>query len=155
MVAIFGPDDFFGEGCLIGQPLRLATTSAMTESEVVRVEKNEMVRLLQAESPFAKMFITYLLTRISHAEANLVDQLINSTEKRLARTLLFPASFGNGDTAQSILSNISQATLADIIGTTRPRVNFFMNKFKKLGLVDYRNGNLKINSSLLRAILHG
>jgi CRP-like cAMP-binding protein len=114
-----------------------------------------MVRLLHAEPLFANKFMTYLLTRISHAEGNLVDQLINSTEKRLARTLLFLASFGDGDTAQSILTNISQATLADIIGTTRPRVNFFMNKFKKLGLVDYRNGNLKINSSLLRAILNG
>ena len=152
VVGILGPGEFLGEGCLIGQPLRLATASALTESEVLRVQKDEMIRVLHAEPTFAEMFIAHLLTRNSRVEEDLVDQLFNSSEKRLARTLLVLANFGKDDTPQAISTKISQETLADIIGTTRPRVSFFMNKFRKLGFIEY-NGDLKVHSSLLSVVL--
>jgi CRP/FNR family transcriptional regulator, cyclic AMP receptor protein len=152
VVAILGEGEFFGEGCLNGQSLRLATAHTMTESELMRVQKSEMVRVLHGEPAFAEMFMAHLLTRNSRIEEDLVDQLFNSSEKRLARTLLLLANFGKDDTPQPITAKISQETLADIIGTTRPRVSFFMNRFRKLGFIDY-NGELKVNNSLLSVVL--
>ena len=152
VVAILGAGEFFGEGCLIGQPLRLATASTITDCEIMRVQKTEMIRILHAEPTFAEMFMAHLLTRNSRVEEDLVDQLFNSSEKRLARTLLLLANFGKEGTAQPITTKINQETLADIIGTTRPRVSFFMNKFRQLGFIEY-NGNLKINNSLLSVVL--
>jgi CRP-like cAMP-binding protein len=152
VVAILGPGDFFGEGCLIGQPLRLATARAMAESEVMRVSKGEMIRVLHAEPAFGELFTAHLLTRNSRVEEDLVDQLFNSSEKRLARTLLLLANFGKDGGPQPITTPISQETLAEIIGTTRSRVSQFMNKFRKLGFIDY-NGHLQIHSSLLSVIL--
>jgi CRP-like cAMP-binding protein len=152
VVALVGPGEFFGEGCLNGQSLRLATAKAMVESEVMRVSKAEMVRVLHAEPAFGELFTAHLLTRNSRVEADLVDQLFNSSEKRLARTLLMLANFGKDDGPQPITTKISQETLAEIIGTTRPRVSHFMNKFRKLGFIDY-NGTVKVHSSLLSVIL--
>jgi CRP/FNR family cyclic AMP-dependent transcriptional regulator len=152
VVGVMGPGEFFGEGCLIGQPLRLATAKAMTESQVVRVSKAEMVRVLHAEPRFAELFMTHLLTRNSRVEEDLVDQLFNSSEKRLARTLLLLANFGQDGGPQPITTPISQETLAEIIGTTRPRVSVFMNKFRKLGFIEY-NGHLEIHSSLMSVLL--
>jgi CRP/FNR family transcriptional regulator, cyclic AMP receptor protein len=152
VVGVMGPGEFFGEGCLIGQPLRLATAKAMTESQVVRVSKDEMVRVLHAEPRFAELFMTHLLTRNSRVEEDLVDQLFNSSEKRLARTLLLLANFGQDGGPQPITTPISQETLAEIIGTTRPRVSVFMNKFRKLGFIEY-NGHLEIHSSLMSVLL--
>ena len=152
VVGILGPGEFFGEGCLIGQPLRLATAKAMTDSQVVRVSKAEMLRLLHAEPTFAALFMTHLLTRNTRVEEDLVDQLFNSSEKRLARTLLLLANFGKEGGPQPITTPISQETLAEIIGTTRPRVSHFMNKFRKLGFINY-NGHLEIHSSLLSVLL--
>ncbi len=152
VIAILGPGEFFGEGCLIGQPLRLATAKAMTESEIVRVARTEMIRLLQDEPKFGEVFMRHLLTRNSRVEEDLVDQLFNSSEKRLARTLLLLANFGKDGAPQPITTAISQATLAEIIGTTRPRVSHFMNKFRKLGFIEY-NGHLQIHSSLLSVLL--
>lgn len=153
VIAVLGPGEFFGEGCLIGQPLRLATAKAMGESEVMRVGKAEMLRVLEEEPAFATLFTTHLLMRNSRVEEDLVDQLFNSSEKRLARTLLILASFGKDGGPQPITTPISQETLAEIIGTTRPRVSFFMNKFRKLGFISY-NGHLQIHSSLLSVLLH-
>lgn len=136
----------------MGSHCGLATALALTESEVLRVQKTEMVRILHAEPTFAEMFMAHLLTRNSRVEEDLVDQLFNSSEKRLARTLLLLANFGKDDTPQKIPAKISQETLADIIGTTRPRVSFFMNKFRKLGFIDY-NGDVKVNNSLLGVVL--
>jgi CRP-like cAMP-binding protein len=152
VVGILGQGEFFGEGCLNGQSLRLATAKAMVESEVMRVGKAEMVRVLHAEPAFGELFTAHLLTRNSRVEADLVDQLFNSSEKRLARTLLMLANFGKDDGPQPITTKISQETLAEIIGTTRPRVSYFMNKFRKLGFIDY-NGTVKVHSSLLSVIL--
>jgi CRP-like cAMP-binding protein len=152
VVGILGPGEFFGEGCLIGQPLRLATAKAMTDSQVVRVSKAEMLRVLHAEPTFAELFMTHLLTRNSRVEEDLVDQLFNSSEKRLARTLLLLANFGKEGGPQPITTKISQETLAEIIGTTRPRVSHFMNKFRKLGFIAY-NGHLEIHSALLSVLL--
>ena len=152
VVALLGPGEFFGEGCLIGQPLRLATAKAMVESEIVRVDKTEMLRLLDAEPTFGQLFITHLLTRNSRVEEDLVDQLFNSSEKRLARTLLLLANFGKEGGPQPITTEISQDTLAGIIGTTRSRVSHFMNKFRKLGFIAY-NGHLQVHSSLLSVVL--
>ncbi|HMK00186.1 MAG TPA: Crp/Fnr family transcriptional regulator [Reyranella sp.] len=152
VIAILGPGDFFGEGCLIGQPLRLATARAMVESEVMRVGKTEMIRVLHAEPAFGELFMAHLLTRNSRIEEDLVDQLFNSSEKRLARTLLILAKFGKDGGPQPITTPISQETLAEIIGTTRSRVSQFMNKFRKLGFIEY-NGHLHIHSSLLSVIL--
>jgi CRP/FNR family cyclic AMP-dependent transcriptional regulator len=153
VIALLGPGEFFGEGCLIGQPLRLATAKAVVDSEVMRVTKTEMLRVLHAEPTFAELFTAHLLTRNSRIEEDLVDQLFNSSEKRLARTLLILANFGKAGGPQSISTKISQETLAEIIGSTRSRVNVFMNKFRKLGLISY-NGNLQVSSSLLSVILH-
>ena len=152
MVGVLGVGDFFGEGCLIGQPLRLATAKAMIDSDVVRVARTEMVRLLHDEPEFGEVFMKHLLTRNSRIEEDLVDQLFNSSEKRLARTLLLLANFGKDGGPQPIATPISQATLAEIIGTTRPRVSHFMNKFRKLGFIEY-NGHLQIHSSLLSVLL--
>jgi CRP/FNR family cyclic AMP-dependent transcriptional regulator len=153
VVAILGQGEFFGEGCLIGQPLRLATARAMVASEVMRVGKVEMIRVLHAEPTFGELFMAHLLTRNSRVEADLVDQLFNSSEKRLARTLLMLANFGKEGAPQLITTKLSQETLAEIIGTTRSRVSYFMNKFRKLGFIDY-NGTVKVHSSLLSVILH-
>jgi CRP/FNR family cyclic AMP-dependent transcriptional regulator len=152
VVGILGPGEFFGEGCLIGQRLRLATAKAMTDSQVVRVSKAEMLRALQTEPRFAELFMTHLLTRNSRVEEDLVDQLFNSSEKRLARTLLLLANFGKEGGPQSVTMPISQETLAEIVGTTRPRVNHFMNKFRKLGFIEY-DGHLHVHGSLLSVIL--
>jgi CRP-like cAMP-binding protein len=152
VIAILGPGDFFGEGCLIGQPLRLATARAMAESEVMRLGKAEMIRVLHAEPAFGELFMAHLLTRNSRIEEDLVDQLFNSSEKRLARTLLILANFGKDGGPQPITTPISQETLAEIIGTTRSRVSQFMNKFRKLGFIEY-NGHLHIHSSLLSVVL--
>ena len=152
VVGVMSPGEFFGEGCLIGQPLRLATAKAMTESQIVRVSKAEMVRVLHAKPTFAELFMTHLLTRNSRVEEDLVDQLFNSSEKRLARTLLLLANFGQDGGPQPITTPISQETLAEIVGTTRPRVSVFMNKFRKLGFIDY-NGHLEIHSSLMSVLL--
>jgi CRP/FNR family cyclic AMP-dependent transcriptional regulator len=153
VIALLGPGEFFGEGCLVGQPLRLATARAVVDSEVMRVAKPEMLRVLHAEPAFGELFTAYLLTRNSRVEADLVDQLFNSSEKRLARTLLILANFGKADGPQPISTKISQETLAEIIGSTRSRVNVFMNKFRKLGLISY-NGHLQVTSSLVSVVLH-
>jgi CRP/FNR family transcriptional regulator, cyclic AMP receptor protein len=152
VVAILGTGEFFGEGCLIGQPIRLAAATAMMDTAVMRVEKAEMVRVLHDEPSFAEMFTAHLLTRNSRIEEDLVDQLFNSSEKRLARTLLLLANFGKEGKPEPIAIKISQETLAEMIGTTRPRVSFFMNKFRKLGLVEY-NGELAVHSSLVSVLL--
>jgi CRP/FNR family transcriptional regulator, cyclic AMP receptor protein len=152
VAAVLDAGEFFEEGCLIGQPLRLATARAMVESEVMRIEKAEMVRVLHDEPSFGERFITHLLTRASRGEEDLADQLFNSSEKRLARTLLLLANFGKEGGPQPITMDISQETLAEIIGTTRSRVSQFMNKFRKLGFIEY-NGHLQIHSSLLSILL--
>ena len=152
VVAILGVGEFFGEGCLIGQPLRLSTAKAMVESEVMRVGKAEMNRVLHAQPAFGELFIAHLLARNSRVEEDLVDQLFNSSEKRLARTLLMLANFGKEGGPQPILTPISQETLAEIVGTTRSRVSQFMNKFRKLGFISY-NGHLQVHSSLLSVVL--
>ncbi|MGH9494876.1 MAG: Crp/Fnr family transcriptional regulator [Candidatus Sulfotelmatobacter sp.] len=153
VVAMLGPGDFFGEGCIAGQPIRIGTASAITQATVLVIEKDEMIRLLQSEREFSDRFISYLLARNVRIEADLVDQLFNSTEKRLARALLLLARCKNEDLTQKVLPKISQETLAETIGTTRSRVNLFMNKFKKMGFIKY-NGGLQIDSSLLTAVLH-
>jgi CRP-like cAMP-binding protein len=153
VVAILGQGEFFGEGCLIGQPLRLATARAMAESEVMRVGKAEMIRVLHDEPSFGELFTAHLLLRKSRVEADLVDQLFNSSEKRLARTLLMLANFGKEGAPQPIATKISQETLAEIVGTTRSRVSHFMNKFRKLGFIEY-NGTVKVHSALLSVVLH-
>ena len=152
MVAVLGEGDFFGEGCLIAQPLRLATAVSMIDATVMRVEKAEMLRLLHAEPDFAEVFTVHLLTRNSRVEADLADHLFNSSEKRLARALLLLANFGKEGRPEPIIAKISQETLAEMIGTTRPRVSFFMNKFRKLGFIEY-NGRLQVHSSLLSVVL--
>ncbi len=152
VVALLGPGEFFGEGCLIGQPLRLATAKAMVDSEVMRVGKAEMMRTLDAEPTFGQLFIVHLLARNSRVEEDLVDQLFNSSEKRLARTLLLLANFGKEGGPQPIATEISQEMLAEIIGTTRSRVSHFMNKFRDLGFIAY-NGHLQVHSSLLSIVL--
>jgi CRP/FNR family transcriptional regulator, cyclic AMP receptor protein len=152
VVALLGPDEFAGEGCLLGQPKRLATASAMTECEAMRVQKREIQRVIQDEPTFSKMFVAHILARNSRIEEDLVDQLFNSTEKRLARLLLLLANFGKEGRPEPILAKISQETLAEMIGTTRSRVSHFMNKFRKLGFIDY-NGHLEIHNSLLSVLL--
>jgi len=152
VVAMLAPGDFFGEGALAGQTVRIETATALVASSVLVIEKEKMVRLLHEDPTFSDRFISYMLTRNIRIEADLVDQLFNSSEKRLARTLLLLARYGQPN-HQRALPKISQETLAEMIGTTRSRVNFFMNKFRKLGLIEY-NGGLKINSSLLSIVLH-
>jgi len=153
VVAVLGPGDFFGEGCLAGQPLRIGTATAITPTTALVIEKSEMIRVLHAEHEFSDRFITFMLARNIRIEEDLVDQLFNSSEKRLARTLLLLARYGQEDAPQKVLPKISQEMLAEMIGTTRSRVNFFMNKFRKLGLIKY-NGGLQINNSLLSVVLH-
>ena len=152
VVAMLGPGDFFGEGALAGQSLRIGTATTVIASSVLIIEKAAMTRLLHEEPAFADRFLAYMLGRNIRIEADLVDQLFNSSEKRLARTLLLLARYG-GANPQRTLPRISQETLAEMIGTTRSRVNFFMNKFRKLGFIEY-NGTLKVNSSLLGIVLH-
>jgi CRP-like cAMP-binding protein len=153
VVAVLGPDEFCGEGCLTGQPVRLATATAMTECEIMRLEKATVVRVLHEEPAFSEMFVSHLLARTIRVEADLVDQLFNSSEKRLARALLLLANFGKDGRPEPIIAKVSQETLAEMIGTTRSRVSFFMNKFRKLGLIDY-NGQIEIHTSLLNVVLH-
>ena len=153
VVAVLGPGDFFGEGCLAGQPIRIGTATAITPATLLVIEKKEMMRLLHHEHEFSDRFITYMLSRNIRIEEDLVDQLFNSSEKRLARTLLLLARYGTEDKPQRVLPKIAQETLAEMVGTTRSRVNFFMNKFRKLGFIKY-NGGLQINTSLLSVVLH-
>ena len=153
VVAVLGPGDFFGEGCLASQPLRIGTATAITPTTALVIEKKEMIRVLHAEHEFSDRFITFMLARNTRIEEDLVDQLFNSSEKRLARTLLLLARYGQEDAPQKVLPKISQEMLAEMVGTTRSRVNFFMNKFRKLGLIKY-NGGLQINNSLLSVVLH-
>jgi CRP/FNR family cyclic AMP-dependent transcriptional regulator len=153
VVAMPGPDEFFGEGCLTGQLLRMASAVTMTECEIMRVEKATMIGVLHEEPAFSEMFVAHLLKRTIRVEEDLVDQLFNSSERRLARTLLLLANFGKEGRPERIVAKVSQETLAEMIGTTRSRVSFFMNKFRKLGLIDY-NGHLEIHTSLLNVVLH-
>ncbi len=153
VVAIFGIGDFCGEGCLAGQPLRMATAKAIEESKIMRLEKAAMIGLLHSEPEFSERFMSHLLARNIRVEADLVDQLFNSSEKRLARLLLILSKFGKDEKPERVIPKISQETLAEMVGTTRARVNFFMNKFRKMGLIDY-NGHLEIRSSLLDVVLY-
>ncbi|MDO9411317.1 MAG: Crp/Fnr family transcriptional regulator [Pseudolabrys sp.] len=153
VLSILGDGDFFGEGCLTGHPLRLASVVTMAKSTIMRIDKAEMINELKQEPLLSAMFITHLLNRNSRIEEDLVDQLFNSSEKRLARTLLLLANFGKEGKPEPVLAKISQETLAEMIGTTRSRVSFFMNKFRRLGLIDY-NGSIKVNSSLLSVVLN-
>jgi CRP-like cAMP-binding protein len=153
VVAMLGPADFFGEGSLAGQSVRMGMATAITPTTVLVIERNEMIRVLHAEHAFSDRFLAYMLARNIRIEQDLVDQLFNSSEKRLARTLLLLARYGKQDQPQIMLPKVSQETLAEMIGTTRSRVNFFMNKFRKLGFIKY-NGGLHINTSLLSVVLH-
>ena len=153
VVALLGPDEFCGEGCLTGQPLRISTAMAMTDCEIMRLEKAAIIRVLHEEPTFSEMFLSHLLTRTMRVEEDLVDQLFNSSEKRLARALLLLANFGKESRPEPVIAKVSQETLAELIGTTRSRVSFFMNKFRKLGLIDY-NGHMEVHSSLLNVVLH-
>lgn len=152
VIAILNSGSFFGEGCLLGQPKRLASAVAIADCTVVRIEKSHMVRMLQSNPKFSELFTAYLLTRNSRLEEDLVDQLFNSSEKRLARTLLLLSNFGKDGNSETIPLKISQEILAEMVGTTRPRVSFFMNKFRKLGFIDY-NGGLWVHSSLRSVVL--
>jgi CRP/FNR family cyclic AMP-dependent transcriptional regulator len=153
VIAMLGPDDFLGEGCLAGQPRRIATVATLIESEIMRLEKAAIVRVIHDEPKFSEMFIAHLLARTLRVEEDLIDQLFNSSEKRLARLLLLLANFGKEGSPEPVIAKISQETLAEMIGTTCSRVNFFMNKFRKLGFIDY-NGDIEVHSSLLNVILH-
>jgi CRP/FNR family transcriptional regulator, cyclic AMP receptor protein len=152
VIAILGPGEFVGEGCLNGQPLRLATATAIEQSTLMRLDRATMLRTLHEQVTLAELFTAHLLTRNRRIEEDLVDQLFNSSEKRLARILLLLANFGKKGGPQPINTRISQETLAEMVGTTRPRVSFFMNKFRKLGFIDY-NGTMRIHSSLLSVVL--
>ena len=152
VVAMLGPGDFFGEGCLAGQPVRMATASAMTEVSVVRVERQVMIGLLHESSSFSERFMAHLIARNVRFEEDLVDQLFNSSEKRLARVLLLLARFGKEGKSEPVIANISQEVLAEMVGTTRPRISGFMTKFRKLGFIEY-NGGLHIHSTLLNVLL--
>jgi len=154
VVAILGKDEFFGEGCLAGQALRISTVTTMTDSVIARIEKATITRVIHQEPMFAEMFIAHLLGRTIRVEADLVDQLFNSSEKRLARMLLLLANFGKEGKPEPIIAKISQETLAEMIGTTRSRVSFFMNKFRELGFIDYNGSGLEVHTSLLNAVLH-
>ena len=153
ILAILDVGDFFGEGCLAGQPLRMATAVAATECSVMRLEKSAMIAVLHKEPVFSALFISYLLTHNIRIEEDLVDQLFNSSEKRLARLLLLLANFGKEGKPEAVIPKVSQESLAEMIGTTRSRVSFFMNKFRKLGFIEY-NGGLSVHSSLLNVVLH-
>jgi CRP/FNR family cyclic AMP-dependent transcriptional regulator len=153
-IGILSDRDFFGEGCLAGQPLRMAAATAMTDCELLRIEKKAMIAVLHREHGWSDMFVAYLLTRNIRYEEDSVDQLFNSSEKRLARILLLLAHFGKEGVPQSVIPKISQETLAEMVGTTRSRVSFFMNRFRKLGFVDYGEGGMQVHSSLLNVVLH-
>jgi len=153
VVALHGNGDFFGESCLNGHPLRVATAVTVTECVIMRIERAAIVRVLKDEPKFSEMFMAYLLSRNARVEEDLVDQLFNSSEKRLARVLLLMANFGKESKPEPIIAKISQETLAEMVGTTRSRVNVFMNKFRKLGFIEY-NGSLKVHNSLLNMVLH-
>lgn len=153
VVAMLGPAEFFGEGCLAGQPVRMRSATAVTPSTILLVDKHKMIRLLQCQHAMADRFIAHMLTRNLRIEEDLIDQLSNSSEKRLARALLLLAGYGQQDKAEPVVPKISQNTLAAMVGTTRARVNFFLNRFKKLGYIEY-NGQFKINGSLLSVVLH-
>jgi CRP/FNR family cyclic AMP-dependent transcriptional regulator len=153
IIAILGPGDFFGEGSLSGQPLRIATATSMTECSILRVPKAAMLQMLRNEREFSELFTSYLLGRNARIEADLVDHLFNSSEKRLARILLLLTSFSKEGQHELIVPKVSQETLAEMVGTTRSRVSFFMNKFRKLGFIDY-NGGLQVHSSLMGVVIH-
>ena len=153
VVAILEPGDFFGEGCLAGQPIRMGTATAIGPTSVLEIEKTEMFKVLHEQHAFSDRFLTFMLARNIRIEQDLIDQLFNSSEKRLARTLLLLARYGKENQPQGVLPKMSQETLAEMVGTTRSRINFFMNKFRKLGFIKY-NGGLQINSSLLSVVLH-
>jgi CRP/FNR family transcriptional regulator, cyclic AMP receptor protein len=153
VVALHGNGDFFGESCLNGHPLRMATVVTMTDCVIMRIEKAAIVRVLHAEPKFSEMFMSYLLSRNSRVEEDLIDQLFNSSEKRLARVLLLMANFGKEGKPEPVIAKISQETLAEMVGTTRSRVSSFMNKFRKLGFIEY-NGKLEVHNSLLNVVLH-
>lgn len=153
-IALAGPCDFLGEGCIASdQPLRMATATATTDCSLLKIERRLMLRTLHREHRFSDMFVAYVVDRHNHTQADLVDQLFNSSEKRLARALLILARFGKDGRSELVVPGISQETLAEMIGTTRPRVNFFMNKFRKLGFIEY-NGGLRVHSSLVDVVLH-
>jgi CRP/FNR family transcriptional regulator, cyclic AMP receptor protein len=154
VVALLGADEFCGEGCLAGQPRRMATATAMTDCTIMRLQKASIIRVLHDEPGFSEIFISHLLARTIRVEEDLVDQLFNSSEKRLARLLLLLANFGKEGKPEPIIAKISQETLAAMIGTTRSRVSFFMNKFRRLGFVDYNGSGLEVHSSLLNVVLH-
>jgi CRP/FNR family cyclic AMP-dependent transcriptional regulator len=153
IVAILGPDDFFGEGCLAGQPRRMATASALSDCSIARIGKPAAITVIRKEPRFSELLMSYLLARNIRIEEDLVDQLFNSSEKRLARILLLLANFGKDDRPEQVIPKISQETLAEMVGTTRARVSFFMNKFRKLGFVSY-DGGLEVHSALLNVVLH-
>jgi len=153
VVAILGPGDFFGEGGMAGQSVRMGTATAVVPTRLLVIEKNEMIRVLHAEHAFSDRFVSYMLSRNIRVEGDLIDQLFNSSEKRLARTLLLLARYGKEDQPEGLIPKVSQETLAEMIGTTRSRVNFFMNKFRKLGFIHY-NGGLQVHKSLLSVVLH-
>jgi CRP-like cAMP-binding protein len=153
VVAILSPDDFFGEGCLAGQPRRMATVKTMTDSAIMRLEREAIIALIHDEPAFSELFIAHLLARTIRVEEDLVDQLFNSSEKRLARVLLLLANFGKDGKPEPVIAKISQETLAEMIGTTRSRVSFFMNKFRRLGFISY-NGKIEVHNSLLNAVLY-
>ena len=153
VASLLGPDEFFGEACMAGQVLRLVTVSAMTDAVVVRIEKPEMIRLVQEQPAFSEMFMTHILKRTIRVEADLIDQLFNSSERRLARLLLLLANYGSEGKPEPIIAKISQETLAEMIGTTRSRDSFFMNRFRKLGFISY-NGHIEVHKSLLNLVLH-
>jgi CRP/FNR family transcriptional regulator, cyclic AMP receptor protein len=154
VVGVLGPGDFFGEGALAGQPVRLATATAMTASKILVVPKRQMIRLLHQQPALSDRFIAHMLARNNRLEEDLVDHLFNASEKRLARTLLLLARYGKPDGERRVLPKISQEMLAEMVGTTRSRVNFFMNKFRKLGFIDYNGGGLKVHHALLSVVLH-
>jgi len=153
VVALHRKEDFFGEGCLSGQSLRLASAATMTDCVIMRLDKTAIVRVLHEQPKFSEMFLSYILARNARVEADLVDQLFNSSEKRLARLLLLMANFGKEGRPEPVIAKVSQETPAEMVGTTRSRVSFFMNKFRKLGFIEY-NGDLEIHNSLLNVILH-
>jgi CRP/FNR family transcriptional regulator, cyclic AMP receptor protein len=153
VVAMFGPTDFFGEGCMAGQMIRMGTAIAIAPTTVLVIQKKEMLRVLHAEQELSDHFISYMLAHNIRVEEDLIDQLFNSSEKRLARALLLLARYGKEEQPDGLLPSVSQETLAEMIGTTRSRVNFFMNKFRKMGFIEY-NGKIKVNKSLLTVVLH-
>jgi CRP-like cAMP-binding protein len=153
VVALLGPGDFAGEGCLTGLPFRMGTATTIAPTSVFSIVKKEMIRMLHSEHAFSDRFVSYMLSRNIRIEQDLIDQLFNSSEKRLARTLLLLARYGKEGQAQKVVPKVSQETLAEMIGTTRPRVNFFMNKFRKMGFIEY-DGEIRVNDSLLSVVLH-